>query len=143
MQNDCIFCDVEKREIIKIEQILEKGEGFNVLLALHPATRGHCLVVVKDHYDTLVVIPVGLRDTLFKKAVEVGERLKTALGAKAYTLKVNDQLYKLEAGQGHVGHIHIHVIPRYRSDDNVVGIPSAVSISELQKVKEEILNNDQ
>ena len=139
MQNDCIFCGIEVKGIIKKEQILEENEKFYILLALNPVTRGHGLVIPKDHYGSLVEIPESLRVLLFGAAINLGEKLKKTLGAKAYIVRANDELYKLETGRGHVGHIHIHVVPRYSREDNIVDIPEAVSLEELGKIKGEIL----
>lgn len=141
MQNDCVFCGIEEKRFIKEEQVLEEHKELFILLSLNPVTRGHALVVPRDHYSSLVDIPAGLQALLFNTAINLGEKLKANLGAKAYIVKVNNELYKLEVGKGHVGHIHIHVVPRYSIDDKIVDIPDAVSASELEKVKEEILEN--
>ena len=139
MQNDCIFCGIDQKGIIKKEQVLMSKDNFNVLLALHPATRGHSLVVPKEHYDSFAEIPAVLQALLFKTAINLGEKLKVKLGAKAYTVKVNDGLFKLEAGKGHVGHIHIHVIPRYNTHELLIDKPKKASLNNLKGVKKKIL----
>ncbi len=139
MRNNCIFCDIKQKGIIKEEQILEEGGAFSILLSLHPATRGHSLIIPKEHYSSLAEIPEDLQGLLFSAAIRQGEKLKDRLGAKAYIVRANDELYKLETSKGHIGHIHIHVIPRYSAGDNIIDVPEIAELNKLKKAREEIL----
>lgn len=132
----CVFCSLKS---INKEQILEVNEDYLILLSLHPQTRGHLLVVPSVHFNNLRDISKNLLALLFNKAIEYGGILEKTLGARAYMIKVNNKLYELEKSSGHVGHIHIHVIPRYNTEDKIVEIPEKAVLNDLQNVKEKIL----
>ena len=56
MKNDnCIFCKIAAGEIPA--KTLYEDEKFRVILDLGPATRGHALVIPKEHYADLYEIP--------------------------------------------------------------------------------------
>ena len=56
MKNDnCIFCKIAAGEIPS--KTLYEDEKFRVILDLGPATRGHALVIPKEHYADLYEIP--------------------------------------------------------------------------------------
>ena len=50
-QDDCIFCKIVAGEIPS--QTLYEDEKFKVILDVGPATRGHALILPKNHYANL------------------------------------------------------------------------------------------
>ena len=49
--NDCIFCKIAAGEIPSAT--LYEDEDFRVILDLGPATKGHALILPKEHYRNL------------------------------------------------------------------------------------------
>ena len=46
--NDCIFCKIANGEIPS--RTLYEDEDFRVIMDLAPATKGHSLILPKEHY---------------------------------------------------------------------------------------------
>lgn len=132
----CIFCRIIKEEITD-QGVLFNGLDLLIKLSIHPQTRGHSLIIPRDHYQRLIEIPESLRSRLFSSAVLTGEAMKQQLGAKAYVIRVNDSLFNLEYNQGHIGHIHLHVIPRYKSREKLPSKPAKKADGYLSRLKSE------
>ena len=52
---DCIFCKIIRKEI-PCHEIYEDKDVL-VFLDIKPISKGHCLIVTKKHYKTLLDIP--------------------------------------------------------------------------------------
>lgn len=115
----CIFCEFGRKPSLIPNQFLAESRNSFAMLSYEPPTKGHLLIVPKKHFDSLKDIPKNLVGVLFNEAIGYGEILKNKLGAKAYVIKVNNELFKLEANKGHIGHVHIHVIPRYKKGEKM------------------------
>ena len=116
MKDDkCIFCKIANGEIPS--KTLFEDEKMRVFLVLGPATKGHCLVVPKDHYADLFEVPADTLAVAFSTAQKVGAQLKEKLQADGVNIVQNNGA---AAGQT-VAHFHIHVIPRYENDGQTIG----------------------
>lgn len=51
MRDDCIFCKIANGEIPSAT--LYEDEDFRVILDLGPASKGHALILPKEHYKDL------------------------------------------------------------------------------------------
>lgn len=132
--DNCIFCRIANGEIPS--RTVYEDEQFRVILDLGPATRGHALVLPKEHYADLFEIP----EELAAKAMVVGKKtaahMKAALGADGFNLVQNNGAC---AGQT-VSHFHLHLIPRYESDGQKIGWnPSEPAPEELDETLKQIL----
>ncbi|MEK7497469.1 MAG: HIT family protein [Patescibacteria group bacterium] len=136
--NNCIFCTIAKRDSSQYQsQVVYEDNIFIAMLVSHPQTAGHTIVFTKKHFSELKNMN-SVIGNLMLTVVKVSEKLIRTLKAKAYTLKINNNLYKLEDNPLHVGHIHIHIIPRYTPDDKIDSNPKQVDINILRKLKDKI-----
>jgi histidine triad (HIT) family protein len=127
---NCIFCKIANGEIPSTT--LYEDEDFRVILDLGPATRGHALLLPKEHYANLF----ELDDTLAAKALltakKIGGRMKEALHADGLNLVQNNG----EAAGQTVFHFHIHLIPRYENDQaGVDWKPGTTTPEDMEEVK--------
>lgn len=113
---DCIFCKIARGEI-KSEMILE-DDNFFVIKDIKPKTKGHCLVIPKNHFETFLEIPPALSEELFDITQETIKKVMTEEKADGYNIIMNNHEV---AGQV-VKHAHIHIIPRYKKDGFKIGI---------------------
>ena len=81
-----------------------------VFLDHRPLFPGHCLVVPREHVDTLGDLPAALTAPLFDTAAAVARALERALGAEGSFVAVNNRVSQS------VPHLHVHVVPRRRGD---------------------------
>ena len=131
--NDCIFCLLANGDI-PTAKIYEDNDAA-VILDAGPATKGHALVMPKEHYSNLAETPANIAAKLLNIAIRVGEAQMEVLGAKGYNILANTNE---EAGQT-VFHTHIHVIPRYGEEEEMVGwTPHEADKEENAKIAEEL-----
>ena len=127
---NCIFCKIANGEIPSTT--LYEDEDFRVILDLGPATRGHALLLPKNHFANLFELDDETAQKAILVAKKMAGKMKDALGADGFNLVQNNG----EAAGQTVFHFHMHLIPRYQGDQ--VGItwkPGELS----DKDREEIL----
>ena len=110
--NDCIFCKIAAGEIPSAT--LFEDEDFRVILDLGPASKGHALIIPKEHYRNLYDIDEELASKAIVLAKKMVKKMTDVLGCDGYNIVQNNE----EAAGQTVFHFHMHMIPRYK-DDNV------------------------
>lgn len=127
---NCIFCKIANGEIPSAT--LYEDEDFRVILDLGPASKGHALVLPKEHYPNLYELPDEMAEKAIKLAKKMITRMTKALGCDGFNVVQNNGT---AAGQT-VFHFHMHLIPRYENDNAGFGW----NIGELSDAdKEDIL----
>ena len=131
---NCIFCIIANGEVPS--KTLYEDDNFRVILDLGPATKGHALILPKEHYPNLYDLPEELAGEVMKVAKKEMVRMTERLGCEGFNLIQNNGDM---AGQT-VFHFHMHMIPRYQADGQKIGWkPMEVSQEELEEVKNQIV----
>ena len=129
-----IFTMIAKGEIPS--NTIFENDNFRVILDNGPATRGHALVLPKNHYADLFEIPEDVVAEAAKVAKTVAGKMKEKLGCDGLNLVQNNGAI---AGQT-VMHFHLHIIPRYKDDNqHILWNPTKPSPEELVMIKNTIL----
>ena len=128
---NCIFCKLANGDIPTAT--LYEDEDFRVILDANPASKGHALIISKEHYANLY----ELDDTLAGKAMVLAKKMVTkltdVLGCDGYNLVQNNG----ECAGQTVFHFHLHMIPRYKDD----GVGLGWKLNELtDEDREDILS---
>ena len=132
--DNCIFCKIAAGEIPS--KTLYEDEKFRVILDLGPATRGHALVIPKEHYADLYEIPEETAGEAMKVAKKMAAVMTEKLKADGFNIVQNNG----EVSGQSVFHFHIHLIPRYENDGQTINWKqTSPTAEELAAVKEEIL----
>lgn len=130
---NCIFCKIANGEIPS--KTIYEDNDFRVILDLGPATKGHALILPKEHSANLFELPEETAGKAMKLAKKLGEQMVTNLKADGLNIVQNNGE---TAGQT-VKHFHLHLIPRYKDDgQNILWKPGEVSAEELELIKEQI-----
>ena len=108
--DNCIFCKIASGEIPAAT--LYEDDLFRVILDLGPASKGHALILPKNHYANLYEIPDEMVGKPMVLAKKMGTALKEALGCDGLNVVQNNG----EAAGQTVFHFHMHLIPRYQDD---------------------------
>jgi histidine triad (HIT) family protein len=108
--SDCIFCKIVAGELPS--QIVAEDERTVVFMDVAPATRGHLLVVPRNHYRDLLAIEHDDLVATISTAQRMAQRVAERFGAEG----VNILNSTGRAAWQMVFHFHIHVIPRYDGD---------------------------
>ena len=109
-KDDCIFCKLANGDIPT--NTVYEDDDFRVFLDAAPATRGHCLIVPKDHFNDLEDLDDTTAAKVLPLARKIMKMLKDKLGWEGFNLVQNNREL---AGQS-VFHFHMHLIPRYKND---------------------------
>lgn len=132
--DNCIFCKLANG-IIPTNSIYE-DENFNVILDLGPATKGHALILPKDHYRNIYELPEDVAGETFKLAKRLAVKMTDKLGADGFNIVQNNEEV---AGQS-VFHFHMHLIPRYKGDgQHILWNPTEPSQEELKAVRDSLI----
>ena len=107
---ECIFCRIANGKIPAAK--IYEDKNIMSFLDIMPANKGHCLVVPKKHYETLLDISDEDLKNLILTAKNVAKALSLSIGNGSYNIVMNNGK---EAGQM-VAHAHIHIIPRFKGD---------------------------
>ena len=127
---ECIICKIANGDIPSKE--LYEDDEFKVILDLGPATRGHALILPKNHYANLYELPDGEASKVMLLAKKMAGQMTKKLGCDAFNLVQNNGQ---AAGQT-VFHFHLHLIPRYKDDGQTLGWkPLEPTQEELEEIK--------
>ena len=133
MEN-CIFCKIAAGEIPS--NTIYEDDSFRVILDLGPATKGHALVLPKNHYADLFEIPEDVLADAAKVAKKMAGTMKEKLSCDGLNLVQNNG----EAAGQTVMHFHLHIIPRYANDgQHILWKPTSPSPEELAAIKDTIV----
>lgn len=134
-KDDCIFCKIANGEIPSRK--IYEDDHFTVFMDMNPASKGHSLVVPKEHYANIYEMPAQLAGEAMQVAQKVAVKMTDALHADGFNIVQNNGEI---AGQT-VFHFHMHLIPRYQADDHTVlaWTPQSPSAEELDQTWTEII----
>ncbi|HHJ7581010.1 TPA: HIT family protein [Streptococcus pyogenes] len=112
MEN-CIFCsiiqgDIPSSKVYEDEQVL-------AFLDISQTTKGHTLVIPKQHVRNLLEMTAETASHLFARIPKIARAIQSATGATAMNIINNNEAL---AGQT-VFHAHVHLVPRYNEEDSI------------------------
>lgn len=133
MKEDCIFCKIAKGEIHSAT--VYEDSHFTVILDVNPATKGHCLIIPKEHFDNIYDLDGETDGKLFALATCIARAMRDALKCDGLNLVQNNGEI---AGQT-VNHFHLHLIPRYEGDGLNLNWPQQeISAEQLEEIRQSI-----
>jgi histidine triad (HIT) family protein len=110
MSADCIFCKIVAGEIPA--RIIDEDERTIAFMDISPATRGHALVIPREHAEDLHAVSAEDLAAVMLSAQRLADRMRERLGADGVNLLNSCG----SAAWQTVFHFHVHVIPRYTGD---------------------------
>ncbi len=75
-----------------------------------PLFPGHCLLVPRQHYETLADLPPKLVEPFFSNVQLLARAVERALNAEGTFVAINNRVSQS------VPHLHAHIVPRRRKD---------------------------
>ena len=132
--DNCIFCKIANGEIPS--KTLFEDDEFRVILDLGPAAKGHALILPKNHYANLYELPEETASKVMLLAKKMAMQMTDKLKCDGFNLVQNNGEV---AGQT-VFHFHMHLIPRYKTDNQTIGWkPGEPSQEELEEIRAQIV----
>jgi ATP adenylyltransferase len=120
-QKGCLFCEKAMKKNDRKNYILVRSRKSFCIMNLYPYNNGHLMVAPYRHVRTIESLTdEEICDMLFvaKKGVKA---LKAAFKPEGFNMGIN--IGRI-AGAGVVGHIHMHIVPRWKGDTNFMPIMS-------------------
>jgi histidine triad (HIT) family protein len=138
----CAFCQIANGSVPA--GIVFEDDLTLAFLDHRPVFPGHCLVIPRQHFDSLVDVSSALLAQLSANARLLAVAVEKALGAQGAFLAINNRVSQS------VPHLHVHVVPRskgdglkgffwprhkYRDPEHLEGVRAALSVAvtDLQK----------
>lgn len=110
IKDDCIFCKIIKGDIPSF--CLYEDDSFKVILDIEPSSKGHGLIIPKNHADNLFM----LNDDDASKALITAKKVSSVMMELLECDGINILQNNGESAGQTVNHFHIHIIPRYKND---------------------------
>lgn len=108
MKDDCNFCKIIGGELAA--NIVFEGDLTLAFLDHRPLFPGHCLLVPRNHYETLSDLPEDLVGPFFKNVQLLARAVELAMDAEGSFVAMNNRVSQS------VPHLHVHIVPRRRKD---------------------------
>ena len=105
---NCKFCKIVRSEV-QSYRVFEDDVSL-AFLDTRPLFPGHCLLIPKLHYETLIDLPASLVAPLFQNAQLLAGAIEKGLKADGTFVAINNRVSQS------VPHLHIHVVPRHKKD---------------------------
>ena len=133
MASDCLFCGIVAGHVPG--QIVDSDEKTVAFMDINPATRGHALVVPREHSDDLMDISEEDLAATMTAAQRLSKRMDEVLDPDGFNILNACG----PAAWQTVFHFHIHVIPRYADDPlKLPWVPRGGDADEIAATAEKI-----
>lgn len=113
-KDDCIFCKLANG--VFPSATIYEDDDFRVILDLGPATKGHALILPKEHFDNLYELDDEVAQKIIPLAKKMATKMTDKLGCDGFNILQNNGE---TAGQT-VFHYHMHLIPRYKDENAII-----------------------
>ena len=128
----CIFCEIleGKRE----GHFLYKDRDHVAFLDRYPIDLGHSLIIPRTHYERITDMEAQKVGSLFSLVPKIASAIMKAAGADAFSIAQNNG----RAAKQIIPHVHIHIIPRYKSKGTIWTKREISSNDELAELAKKI-----
>jgi len=126
-QSGCVFCSILGDEVEQDQNhfILKRARHCFIILNRFPYTSGHLLIVLYRHIADLAEASLEERQEMIELASECEKALRKIYRPEGFNIGFN--LGKC-AGAGVECHLHMHIVPRWTGDSNLVSVLSQTRI---------------
>ena len=133
MAEDCLFCAIVAGDL-PAEKV-DEDEHTIAFMDINPWTRGHALVIPREHHKNLYEIPEDQLDHTMRAARRLAIKVRDKLGADGVNILNSSE----QAAWQTVFHFHVHVIPRYQGDPLELPVkPEEADQDEVKQLAEKL-----
>jgi histidine triad (HIT) family protein len=135
--SDCLFCGIVAGDVPA--QVVDSDEHTVAFMDINPATRGHALVVPRQHAADLFEISDEDLERTMVAARRLARKMKAALEPDGFNLLNSCGAAAWQT----VFHFHVHVVPRYEDDPlELPWVPSEGDPDEIAAAADKIRGAD-
>lgn len=114
-EEGCVFCNAQSHADSAENLIALRGERAYIILNRFPYTSGHLMVIPFAHVSNLEELDPPTRAEMMELASRCTTVLRHVYKPQGFNVGVN---IGEAAGAGVLGHVHIHIVPRWAGDTN-------------------------
>ena len=115
----CIFCDAYASEDDRATLTLRRDSRSFALLNLYPYTTGHAMVAPIHHCSELLEVDTETLTEMMRTTRDLMTAMRDVYGPHGFNVGFN---VGEAAGAGIEEHLHLHVVPRWRGDNNMMTV---------------------
>ena len=108
MSAECLFCKIVAGDI-GAAIVLEDQHSI-AFLDHRPLFPGHCLLIPRQHFETLADLPPALAGPFFLNAQALSRAVEHGMEAEGSFVAINNRVSQS------VPHLHVHIVPRRKKD---------------------------
>lgn len=124
-EEGCVFCNALAKNDGPENLVMFRGEKSFVILNKYPYTSGHVMVTPFAHVASLEELDAPSRAEMMELVTRCMGTLRRAYHPQAFNLGAN---IGEAAGAGVPGHVHIHIVPRWKGDTNFMSTVGEVRV---------------
>jgi ATP adenylyltransferase len=128
--SECLFCVIPGERDERKSGVLGRGVHCFVVINSYPYTTGHVMVVCNRHVEHLSDLSEAENTELMRMAARCEQAILGEYEPDGINIGVN---LGRSAGAGILGHLHIHVVPRWHGDTNFM-----TSVAETRVISEDL-----
>jgi histidine triad (HIT) family protein len=137
MAEDCLFCGIVAGDVPA--QIVDSDEHTVAFMDINPATKGHALVVPREHAADLMEVSEEDLARTMAAARRLARRMDETLEPDGFNLLNSVR----PAAWQTIFHYHLHVIPRYDDDPlKLPWVPGPGDPDEIKAIADRIRRDD-
>lgn len=104
----CLFCGIVSSEV---SAAVVFDDDISIAFLDHrPLFPGHCLLLPRNHFETLSDLPPDLVGPFFKNVQLLSRAVELAVAAEGSFVAMNNRVSQS------VPHLHVHIVPRRKKD---------------------------
>ncbi|MBW3015691.1 HIT domain-containing protein [Candidatus Woesearchaeota archaeon] len=137
-KENCIYCQLISGKI-PAKKVYE-DDKCAVLLEIKPASKGHVIILPKEHYNIMPMVPQDVLNHMFKLAKRISKIMLRSFKAKGTTLFVANGPAAGQIPDFRFQHFLINIIPRYEGYPiNSLKIPeNKISKEDLDAIRQKL-----
>ena len=121
----CVFCELQAFELNENSLVLHRANHSYVVMNLFPYSTGHLLIVPGDHVASPEELGIEALHEIAELLPVALKAIRLALTPAGFNVGYN---LGVDAGAGIAGHLHQHVVPRWRGDANFMPIVASTKV---------------
>ena len=138
----CIFCAVAASRKDKTNFVFLRGKLCYAVMNIYPYSNGHCMVLPLRHVGDISTLTADELQEFMALTLKAKALLQEALNPAGFNIGMN--IGRL-AGAGIPGHVHVHIVPRWKGDHNFMPVTAGAKVisQSLQAIYKSLLNANQ
>jgi ATP adenylyltransferase len=128
--SDCLFCTIQQQEADENNWIVHRGKHFYIVINAYPYSTGHVMVVCNRHIEHFSDLSAEENTEMTALVARCERAILTDYKPDGINIGAN---LGRSAGAGIVGHLHVHLVPRWHGDTNFM-----TTVGETRVISEDL-----